>query len=60
MGRRKKITWDVIFQDYKSHNPKRAKEVLRFQPYDFATILLIFQSGERMTYNYDTKNLKVI
>ena len=60
MGRHKKITWDVIFRDYKSHYPKGCKDVLHFQPYAFATILLIFQGGERMTYNYDTKNLSAM
>ena len=50
MGRRKKITWDVIYDDFKKEYPK-------LKPYDYATILIFFLDRVRMTYNYDTKEV---
>lgn len=57
MARKKKITWDVIYMDFKERHPKLRKTVLGFKPYDYAMILLIFPDRVRMTYNYDTKEL---
>lgn len=57
MARPKKITWKVIFDDFKSQYPKQSKSVLGFEPYDYATIKLLFPDRVRMSYNYDTKQL---
>lgn len=50
-----KLTWTDVYNDFKKRHPKLSKKVLRFEPYDFATILLIFPDRVRMSYNYDTK-----
>ena len=50
MGRYKKITWDVIYDDFKKEYPK-------LKPYDYATILIFFLDRVRMTYNYDMKEV---
>lgn len=55
--KKEKITWDVIYQDFKERHPRFKKTVLRYEPYDYATILLIFPDRVRMTYNYDTKEV---
>ena len=57
MGSHNKITWDVIFKDYKDRHPRMKEKVLDFIPYSYATILLIFPDRVRMTYNYDTKKV---
>ena len=56
----KKITWEVIFQDFRLQHPKLATKVLKYDAYDYATILLVFHDGLRMIYNYDTKELKTV
>lgn len=62
MGRKKdeRITWDVIFQDYKKRHSKKAKEVLHYCPHSFATILLYFPNRCRALYNYDTKEFRML
>lgn len=57
MGRHGKVTWDAIFKDFKLKHPGKAKKVLGFQPYSYATIVLIFPNRIRETYNYDTKKV---
>ena len=57
MGRHKKITWDVIYDDFKKEYPKLKTKALGFKPYDYATILIFFLDRVRMTYNYDTKEI---
>lgn len=52
-----KITWDVIYKDFKKRHPKLKQRVLGYESYDYATIMLIFPDRVRMTYNYDTKEL---
>lgn len=52
-----KVTWNDIYKDFKALHPKLSKQCLRFEAYDFATILLIFPDRVRMTYNYDTKKV---
>ena len=57
MSRHKKITWDVIYDDFKKEYPKLKTKALGFKPYDYATILIFFLDQVRMTYNYDTKEV---
>lgn len=63
MGRHHKITWDVIYQDFRDNHPKLAKKAIHYEPYNYAMILIkSYDKGEcvRMTYNYDTKELLVL
>ena len=57
MAKKDKVTWRDVYNDYKKHHPKASKKCLGFDPYGFATILLIFPDRVRMTYNYDTKEV---
>lgn len=52
-----KVTWNDIYKDFKATHLKLSKKCLRFEAYDYATILLIFPDRVRMTYNYDTKKV---
>lgn len=59
MARHKnKVTWADVYEEFRSRHPRLSKQVLRYEPYDFATILLIFFDRSRMTYNCDTKALE--
>ena len=55
--KKKKLTWDNIYKDFRRTYPFIAKEVSGFEPHSFATILLFFAGKKRMLYNYDTKEL---
>lgn len=55
-----KLTWDDVYRDFRKRHPRLAKDVLGFEPYGFATILLMFPNRVRMTYNYDTKKATTI
>lgn len=54
------VTWFDVFADFKKNHPDMKKDAPDFRPYDYATILLYFVDGRRMTYNYDTKKLTLI
>lgn len=60
MARPKKITWAVIFQDFKSHFPNLKKQVTHWRPYDYATIELWFKDKSKATYDYDAKEVKFV
>ncbi len=60
MAKRNKLTWEMIYQDFKKMHPRSAKTVMGFQPYNYATILLIFPNRVRKTYNYDTKEVTIL
>lgn len=55
--KKRKLTWENIYKDFRTTYPSIAKEVLGFEPHSFATILLFFRENKRMLYNYDTKEL---
>lgn len=57
MPKTNKVTWKDVFEDYKKRHPRASKKCLGFDPYGFATILLLFPDRVRMTYNYDTKKV---
>lgn len=51
---RKKVTWHMVYTKFKKTHPRLSKMVLRFQPYDYAEILIYLKDGSKLTYNYDT------
>ena len=52
-----KITWDKIYKEFRKTHPEIAKEVLGFQPYDYATILVYLKDNKKISFNYDTKKV---
>lgn len=60
MAKRNILTWETIYQDFKKTNPRSARTVIGFQPYNYATILLMFPNRVRKTYNYDTKEITIL
>ena len=59
-GRKKKLTWEDVYRDFKSRHPKLGKTALGFEPYSYATILIMFPDRVRRTYDYDTKKLIIV
>lgn len=52
---RNKITFEMICADFKNRYPAFRKRVDCWSPYDYATILIYLDDGNKMTYNYDTQ-----
>jgi hypothetical protein len=49
----KKITWEIIYKDFRRRHPTLKKEVTYWRPHDYATIMLYLKDGTKMLYNYD-------
>ena len=50
----KKVTWELIFADFKSRHPNLQKEVTYWRPRDYLVIELWMNDGTTMIYNYET------
>lgn len=50
----KKVTWEMIFKDFKSRHPNLQKEVTYWRPRDYLTIELWMDDGSTMSYDYRT------
>lgn len=57
---KKKITWDVIYEDFKFRHPNLSKRVVHWHSHDYATILVYLEDGMRLTYNYDAKKAVIL
>ena len=55
-----KITWRMIYEDFKRRYPNLKKEVTYWKPLEFATIELWLKDGDRMKYDYDMKKAEFI
>ena len=56
----KKITWTLVYKDFKEQYPRLGKEAIAFKPYSYATIVIMFSGKPRKLYNYDTKELSEV
>lgn len=52
-----KVTWDQIYEDFKCRYPNLSKTVMRWQPFDFATIKLWTNDEMRIIYDYDLQRI---
>ena len=57
---RKKITWQVIFEDFKVRHPRLSGQILHWRPYDYSTIVLYLNDGMKLLYNYDNHSAKMM
>lgn len=55
-----KITWEMIYEDFKLRYPNLSKKVLRWNSVDFATIELYLYDGSKMRYNYDLQRAEFV
>ena len=57
----KKVTWEDVYEDFKSRYPRAGRAAYRFEPYDYATILVYLEdNGVCMKYNYDEKQAVLV
>lgn len=48
----KKITWLEIYQDFQRRFPRLSKDVARYQPNGYLSILVFFRDGTKLVYDY--------
>lgn len=60
MGRNGKgqVTWNMIFNDFKEHYPEIGRDTIYWCAYNYATIYIVNKGLKKLTYNYDTKEVK--
>jgi hypothetical protein len=46
-----KMTWNKVFQTFKTKFPNLSKEALHWHPHNYGTIKVYFQDGVKATYN---------
>ena len=57
----KKITWGVIYDDFKDHYPRLSKKAVDYRPHDYLTIKIWFDEEPlAMTYDYMTKRCVIV
>lgn len=54
---RNKITWNMVLKDFKAMHPSLSKEVSYWRPHNYSTIVIYLKKGNKITYNYDTKEI---
>jgi hypothetical protein len=57
---KKKVTWQDVYDDFKSHYPTAGRASYRFEPHDYAMILVYLPDGICMKYNYDEKQAYLV
>lgn len=50
-----KVTWGDIYKDFKFRHPNLSKDAVGYGPHGYATIVVWFEGGKKMLYNYDSK-----
>ena len=58
MDESKKVTWQVIYDDFVRRHPNLSKDAVDYRPHSYATIIIWFKGGKKMLYNYDEKKAK--
>ncbi len=49
---REKITWHDIYKDFKSRLPNLSKGATYWKPSGYLSIIVYFEDGSQMTYDY--------
>ena len=55
-----KITWSDIYSDFKQRYPRMSKSAIHYQPSDYLKILVTFQDGMKMLYDYNRSSGKYV
>lgn len=60
MGRNKKgqVTWKMTFNDFKDRYPEIGRNTIYWCAYNYSTIYIVNKGFKKLTYNYDTKEVK--
>lgn len=54
---RVKVTWDVVFEDFKQRYPRLRQTVVYWQPSGYGSISLYFKDGRKGTYDHSAGRL---
>jgi hypothetical protein len=46
-----KVSWQSIYDDFRIRFPKLSKLALYYQPYNFMTIVVYLQNGDKLIYD---------
>ena len=55
-----KITFKMIYIDFKKRYPRLAKMVIHWQPHSYATIYVKLKNGMELTYDIDTERATIL
>lgn len=55
-----KTTWQDVFESFKRKYPRLSTSVADYKPYDFMSIEIVMQSGERLVYSGFNEQAKMI
>lgn len=50
-----KVTWKNVFDEFKQRHPNLAKMVVEYRPHSYGMIVILFEDGKSMVYDYDAK-----
>ena len=60
MSKQDKITWEMIYNDFRERHPLTGRKVKDYRPYDQLTIVMWISDGSKITYNYLDKKVRIL
>lgn len=55
-----KITWKMIYDEFKGTYPSKRKEAIHYEPFGVAEILIFMKDGSKYVYNHQYRRLRCI
>ena len=55
-----KITWEMVYKDFRSRFPNFKKHVIHWHPHNFLMIKLYLDDGKKCIYNYEEHRVTFI
>lgn len=60
MNTKRKVTWKEVYDNFKSVYPNLSKGAVNFRPYNYMSILVYFENGNKILYDDITKRAIII
>lgn len=55
-----KITWKMIYDEFKDTYPSKHKETIHYEPFGVAEILIFMKDGSKYVYNHQYHRLRCV
>lgn len=55
-----KITWKMIYDEFKDTYPSKRKEAIHYEPFGVAEILIFMKDGSKYVYNHQYHRLRCV
>lgn len=55
-----KITWKMIYDEFKNAYPSKRKEAIHYEPFGFAEILIFMKDGSKYVYNHQYRRFRCV